>query len=76
MSKLPKHYTDDLLAAVMDLQKQLPCCPNCVHFRTLMLMTPVDSRERDVCALDPQRRTPPSRVIAFGCERFEADIPF
>lgn len=47
--------------AVVDGRKT---CVHCIHF----------TQHSEACALAGQR--PPAKVIAFGCARWEADIPF
>lgn len=46
------------------LEEMTRCCPNCVHFKP----------GNEECGLVGAR--PPARVIAFGCEKYEDEIPF
>lgn len=48
----------------LEMRRSLTCCPNCWHF----------DKEAEQCKLVAAR--PPAHVIAFGCERYEFDIPF
>jgi hypothetical protein len=48
----------------IEMRGSFRCCPNCLHF----------DETGEQCKLAAAR--PPARVIAFGCERFDFDIPF
>lgn len=50
--------------ALEDAHRMLNCCPNCWHFDAKL----------EECKLANAR--PPAQVIAFGCEKFDFDIPF
>lgn len=58
----------------------IPTCVNCVHFQSLRkIRIDVDNSSEvlvEYCGLDPKQRTPPAKTIAFGCPRFEQDVPF
>lgn len=47
-----------------EMRRSFTCCPNCLNF----------DEKLEQCKLAAAR--PPARVIAFGCERFDFDIPF
>lgn len=74
-------FEGQLLTNMRRLKEILPCCPNCTHFTQLVIFGSDDGggfprTEREACGLDPERRRPPTRVIAFGCPAFEPNIPF
>lgn len=48
----------------IEMRRSYTCCPNCLHF----------DGANEQCKLAAAR--PPAQVIAFGCERFDFDIPF
>ena len=68
---------DDFYAQV---RWSIPCCPNCENFRSKrvvdMRTDPAVEFTKEYCELDPEERTPPAKVIAFGCPKFIQDIPF
>lgn len=43
------------------------CCVHCIMF---------DEKQGEVCLLAKPPATPPARILAFGCPKFEDDIPF
>ena len=47
------------------IQRASRSCVGCLYF---------DERHGEVCTLAKAR--PPARIIAFGCESWEQDIPF
>lgn len=51
------------------LEEMTRCCVNCVHWRQGPPERPIEQ-----CGLANAR--PPARVIAFGCEKYEDEIPF
>jgi hypothetical protein len=57
---------------------ELPSCANCEKLSTSMYNinrdTPRDTPE--FCTLDPQKRLPPVKIIAYGCPAFVLDLPF
>lgn len=59
-----KEISAEIHRALETANRMLHCCPNCWHW---------DSKQ-EVCKLYARR--PPATVIAFGCERFDFDIPF
>lgn len=72
-----KQLTDE----VRRIKHLLPCCPNCEHWQWIVAAGAVLSdgavpTRNEHCALDPERRLPPPRIIAFGCPAFEPGIPF
>ncbi len=74
-------FDGQLLANMRRLKSILPCCPNCEHFVQLVIpesMTTAGTLETrdEACGLDPERRRPPARIIAFGCPAFTPGIPF
>ena len=63
------------------LKRLLPCCPNCEHFVSIVKQGAFTSdgtleTVSEACGLDPERRRPPARIIAFGCPAFEPGVPF
>jgi hypothetical protein len=58
----------------------IPCCPNCEHFKDVLHVTMTGDgfveTKKEYCGLDPQKRLPPAKIVAFGCPRFVQDIPF
>lgn len=62
------NYSPDVEAMVRKIKDAVTygrrCCPNCDHW--------VDKMEECEIAM----RRPPATVIAFGCEKFEENIPF
>lgn len=63
------------------LKHILPCCPNCEHFISLIVRDIWTSDNTlatadEACGLDPERRRPPARIIAFGCPAYAPGIPF
>lgn len=74
-------FEKQLTEEMRRLKRLLPCCPNCEHFTQLVIFGEEThdgylTTEREACSLDPERRRPPARVIAFGCPAFEPGIPF
>ena len=57
---------------VKQVRWMIPCCPNCEHFSS----SPSHALPNEHCTLDPQKRLPPAKVVAFGCPRFVQQIPF
>lgn len=51
-------------ATYTNLRAAIRCCPNCTNF----------AEKSEVCNLAGAR--PPATVIAFGCEKFDHNIPF
>lgn len=64
------------------MKELLPCCPNCNNFSWKVGPGPVlltDGRVAttgEYCGLDPEKRLPPPRIIAFGCPAFTPGVPF
>lgn len=67
------------------LKQLLPCCPNCEHFAWrvvhgadggYMTTEGTVATKDETCTLDPERRRPPAKIIAFGCPAFSPDVPF
>lgn len=69
-------FETELARLVEQIKHQLPSCVNCRHGVNMQVTDGVDVARWPSCALDPERRTPPPRVIAFGCPAFAGDIPF
>lgn len=53
-----------LQALTLTIKASVKCCPNCIRFDNV----------REVC--DVANKTPPAKVIAFGCEMFNGIPPF
>lgn len=74
-------FDAQMLSNMHRLKAILPCCPNCEHFSSLVILDSMTTgnvlETRDeACGLDPERRRPPARIIAFGCPAFAPGVPF
>lgn len=62
----PKSWAETLHALETYIEGQRKSCPACLWF----------DQAAEVCERDQQRRRPPAKVIAYGCQAYEPDIPF
>lgn len=76
-------FDAQLLRELPRIKRLLPCCPNCDNFcsrvdslATIRLSDGYMPTTDEYCALDPERRRIPARIVAFGCPAFEPGIPF
>lgn len=62
------------------IRANLRSCVNCDHFctGTRVVITEDTTVEApfEYCALDPEKRRPPARIIFNGCKAFSRDLPF
>lgn len=74
-------FDEQMLKQMRRLKELLPCCPNCEHFQWRVASGPVTTEgtvqtQDEHCDLDPAKRRPPARIIAFGCPAFLPGVPF